>query len=342
MKRTLGCVIFISAFLFGCGNNGKEKSDIKKEDLKEVSLNSVKYANELIISFPQSLKLLGNNLLLFFGNGGDVIKFYDKGDLSFKGVWGKLGNGPGEFISPQYCGQLSNGVETKFYMYDFNLRTLREYVVEEENRMKLISAKQMKEKEVYVTNLHILNEHYFLGSIVFGKDEPIVLLDENLNIVSNFGRMKECPEKGVGSQSYVGKFASNGNLFVYAMNDFGYLACYEEQEGNIKQKWTYYMEKPLFDEYGSLDKNKLLDGFWDVAIRDDKVYAIYNGKSAAERKNIGGNRFPTLILVFDIHTGSLCEKYRTDRDICRFAIGADGTIYGVGVNPEVEVVKYKL
>lgn len=34
------------------------------------------------------------------------------------------------------------------------------------------------------------------------------------------------------------------------------------------------------------------------------------------------------------------EKYRTDRDICRFCIDENGVIYGVGVNPEVEVVRY--
>lgn len=181
-----------------------------------------------------------------------------------------------------------------------------------------------------------------MGCAVFGADAPIVLMDKDLNIISNFGNLKERPKNGVGSQSYVGNFASDGNRFVYAMNDFGYLACYEEENGEIKQKWTHYMEKPLFDGYGSLDRKRLLDGFTDVTIHGDKVYAVYNGKSDSEKKDMDGERYPTLILAFDIHTGALCEKYRTDRDICNFVIDPDGTIYGVGVNPEVEVVKYKL
>ncbi|WP_303299036.1 BF3164 family lipoprotein [Phocaeicola coprophilus] len=340
MKRFLLWTMVMGIFLCSCIQQGKKQSEVK--DVEEIKLTSVKYDKEQIISFPRTLALLENNLMLVFTQGDEFVKLYDKSDLSFKSAWGKFGNGPGEFISPQYGGLLKKGSETRLYLYDFNLRTLREYLMEERNRLKLLSSKRMKDKEVYVTNLYALNEKYFLGCAVFGADAPIVLMDKDLNIISNFGNLKERPKNGLGSQSYVGNFASDGNRFVYAMNDFGYLACYEEENGEIKQKWTHYMEKPLFDGYGSLDRKRLLDGFTDVTIHGDKVYAVYNGKSDSEKKDMGGERYPTLILAFDIHTGALCEKYRTDRDICNFVIDPDGTIYGVGVNPEVEVVKYKL
>ena len=55
----------------------------------------------------------------------------------------------------------------------------------------------MKDKEVYVTNLYALNEKYFLGCAVFGADAPIVLMDKDLNIISNFGNLKERPKNGV-------------------------------------------------------------------------------------------------------------------------------------------------
>jgi hypothetical protein len=188
--------------------------------------------------------------MLFFPNGDKFVKTFSKEDLSLVDEWGKFGNGPDEFTSVQYCGSLNDGNKLKLYLYDFNLRTLREYVVTEEGKLKISSTKSLKDEDLYVSNLHVLNQDYFLGSVVFGKDAPIVLLDRDLNIVSNFGNIEERPEKGVGSQSYVGRFASDGSRFVYAMNDFGYLACYEIKDGNVNQKWNYYMEKPLFDEFG--------------------------------------------------------------------------------------------
>ncbi len=339
MNRLITCVC-LSIILLGCSQQGKKQGDTDKKEVTEVLLTSKKYDNELIIPPPFSLDIVKDNLMLFFPNGDGFVKTCNKDDLSLISEWGKIGNGPDEFISIQYCGCLSNGGETKLYLYDFNLRTVREYLVEDDSKLKLTSTKKLKDKDVYVTNLRVLNEDCFLGSVVFGKDAPIVLLDKDLNIVSNFGNLKERPEKGEGSQSYAGRFASDGSHFVYAMQDFGYLACYEVKNGNVEQKWTYYMEEPLFDEYGGLDKRRLLDGFWDIDIKNDTVYAVYNGKKDSERKNIGGNRFPTLIFSFDIHTGAVLEKYRTDRDICRFCIDENGVIYGVGVNPEVEVVRY--
>jgi hypothetical protein len=332
-------IVYVCISILLCGCNQQRR--VSSNEVKEVLLTSVKYENDPVISPPYSLDVVGDNLMLFFPNGDKFVKTFSKEDLSLVDEWGKFGNGPDEFTSVQYCGSLNDGNKLKLYLYDFNLRTLREYVVTEEGKLKISSTKSLKDEDLYVSNLHVLNQDYFLGSVVFGKDAPIVLLDRDLNIVSNFGNIEERPEKGVGSQSYVGRFASDGSRFVYAMNDFGYLACYEIKDGNVNQKWNYYMEKPLFDEFGSLDKKRLLDGFWDVTIKNEKVYAIYNGKNDSERKNIGGDRFPTLILAFDIQTGTLCEKYRTDRDLTRFCMDENGVIYGVGVNPEVEVVRYK-
>ena len=304
-------------------------------DIPVDSIYAEKFDNELIMLPPYSLDIYDDCLMCFQSNGDNFITFSKKDDMSTVMQWGTMGSGPEDFISPQYCGNV-NGL---FYIFDFNLRRLSLLQRAINNQMEIVCHKKLSKQNWFLTNLHVLNGDYILGNIVMGADNPLVLLDGDLNVISDFGSIS--PNKVADGKSYIGRFASSGNRFVHAMTDVGYLSCYDLIDGHVCKQWEYYVGKPVFTDDGRLNKKETLDGFWDVKIEEDKVYAIYNGKSYDEKKD-PNKRFPTVLLVFSLSDGQLLKKYITDRDICRFAIDDNHSIYGVGVHPEIEIVKYKL
>lgn len=328
-------MIASSILILSCSSSPQNINDIEK--VETIAIKSTKYKEDLIIYPPQSLSLWKDLLLISDGDKDGFFTFCNKEDLSIKIQWGRKGAGPEEFTSPQYVGVLD---DNNFYAYDFNLRQLYSLEMDKNNQMHVLFKKKLKDNDLFVTNLHIMNEDYILGSVLMGRNEPIALFDKNLNIIGNFGKItkEECNEMDM--KSYVGRFASQKEYFVHAMNDFGYLGCYKMNNGTAEKQWEFYAEEPIFDD-GYLNKRVLKDGFWDVEIYNDKVYAIYNGKTFEQRRS-KEDRFPNIILSFDLYSGKLCKKYVTDRDICRFTIGEEGTIYGVGTNPEVEIVRYEL
>lgn len=321
-----------SVFLFfSCSVNNKNNL----ENLSVEYIYAEEYAEELLIRPPHSLDLLSDGLMVSQSNGDGFITFLNKKDMSILLQWGKMGNGPEDFISPQYCGH----VKENLYFYDFNLRRMTLLHRDVNDGLRLYKHKKFDNKELYITNLHVLDENYILANVVMGADNPLVLMDGDLNVISGFGSIS--PKKVSDGKSYVGRFASSGNRFVHAMNDVGYLSCYEQTDGSVSKLWEYYVSEPVFTDDGRLNKKETLDGFWDVKISNGKVYAIYNGKNYDEKKN-PDMRFPTTILVFDFSEGKLLNKYVTDRDVCRMAVDNNGLIYGVGTRPEIEIVKYKL
>ena len=62
MKRFLLWTMVMGIFLCSCIQQGKKQSEVK--DVEEIKLTSVKYDKEQIISFPRTLALLENNLML--------------------------------------------------------------------------------------------------------------------------------------------------------------------------------------------------------------------------------------------------------------------------------------
>ena len=331
-------VIFLLVlFMFSCTNTSDKNSNI--ESIKGISLQSSSFQNELIIRPPQALDLWNDDLLVFSAGTDGFITICNKENLSCKSKMGKIGGGPNEFISPQYAGIVQNKY---INIYDFNLRQLSKVEITQDNRCVEFSRVKLKDDDLFVTNLHVLNDNYILGSVLMGMNEPIVLMDADLNVIDSFGGVTE--GLGIDSindiKSYIGRFSSCKDYFVHAMNDLGYLACYKLSDGKVVKQWEFYAEQPIFND-GMLNKRRLKDGFWDVSIKNNQVYVIYNGKTYDERKD-KSKRFPTTILVFDLYDGNLCKKYITDKDICRFVLDEDGVIYGVGTNPEVEIVKYIL
>ncbi len=100
-----------------------------------------------------------------------------------------------------------------------------------------------------------------------------------------------------------------------------------------------------FPDYGKTDDGHILlgkvEGFIDIKIYGDYIYAIFSGKSAIEAMvsdNIGGK----YIYVFD-KLGTPVIKYSLDKEISSFCVDVyHNILYGLDPNSENFIVKYKL
>lgn len=100
-----------------------------------------------------------------------------------------------------------------------------------------------------------------------------------------------------------------------------------------------------FPDYGRTEDGHILlgkiEGFTDIKIYGDYIYAIFSGKSTIEAMtsdNIGGK----FIYVFD-KFGMPIIKYELDKDIFSFFVDITRRIlYGLDANSENMIVSYKL
>lgn len=102
---------------------------------------------------------------------------------------------------------------------------------------------------------------------------------------------------------------------------------------------------PAIDNDGTLGR---VEGYLDVRIVGDKVYAIYSGFPSEEVNRIldeGGNP-PTggkILRVFDLNTGELLRVYQLDRNVSTFDILPDGkTVIAADPNVEQQLCTFTL
>ena len=120
----------------------------------------------------------------------------------------------------------------------------------------------MKGNEKNILFGKVLNQDYFVGSVVVGMPQPIIILDKELNTIGNMGNI---PDKDHQSEVLVTywRFRSVriGNKFVSTMASFGYIACYEQQaDGTCKILWDACAEQPIYKK-DQLDLTLLKLGF---------------------------------------------------------------------------------
>lgn len=113
----------------------------------------------------------------------------------------------------------------------------------------------------------------------------------------------------------------------------------------ITKKGNCIVDPNGFPDFGKTEDGHILlgkvEGFMDIKIYGDLIYAIFSGKSALEvirLESIGGK----YIFVFD-KTGTPVIKYELDQEIFNFCVDVSRNIlYGLNPNSEHIIVSYKL
>ncbi|MCS3051877.1 TolB-like 6-bladed beta-propeller domain-containing protein [Parabacteroides johnsonii] len=306
---------------------------------EETPVSGIDYPNELFMNYPWSIDIIDDKLLLFATKGDYFMRIVDANNGKEIKQIGLFGGGPKEFVQPVYWGK--NGKEV--YVYDEAKMYLRTYSWHEIlNAEELPEAKtiNLKGNEKNILFGKVLNQDYFVGSVVVGMPQPIIVLDKELNTIGNMGNIPDKDHQSEALVTYGGSVSSYGNKFASTMASFGYIACYEQQaDGTCKILWDACAEQPIYKK-DQLDLTLLKLGFADVKMTKNYIFCSYFGQkyNRDNRKNIK----PRNMLVFD-HQGNLLKNLRSERSLARFTISEDEkTIYAATEEPEVAIIRFDI
>lgn len=298
--------------------------------VEPVPIESMEYEQEAIFANPLSIEKVGDRLYLFQGRGDAVALMMDVKTGQIIGAWGERGNGPGEFMYALSWGETTDGL---FHLSDVNQFKVRKYISEKDS---LIIKKELAIKPVisYVMGT-VLDNGCMVVSAIYGTESPLLLMNEQSEILCSFG---ELPDKAHGLtdlRTYGGCLDAFGEHFVFAMNDIGYIACYEQKKDTIEKSWEHYLEIPVY-KGKHLDRNVLKKGFIDVKMTSKYIYCVYSGRKFVE------DTMAKNLLVFD-HKGRLLKNFLLNKEIGKIAISEEeGLVYAVGYEPDICILRYEI
>lgn len=340
MKHIVFLLLVIE--LFSCKGERSELLTLPHS----IELTPIEYTEDPVIKNPWGMKQIERKLLLFNVNGGDcVINVMDIESGKIVKKWGAYGNGPGEFSVSLYWG--SHDDKHIFFLFDPNMSLLREYswsMDSDEINFSLIREIPYGSKDgVQIQFGRRLASGSYAAYANYGIGKPILILNSELKVLSNFGDFPDDMHKSMIMFSFEGRLEAYKNKFVYAMTNLGYLACYEQlSDGSVKQNWADYMQKPVYNA-DELDRKLLKLGFFSVTMNDKYIFATYSGvlDSQEQRQNSGIS--PENILMFD-YQGHLLENLHTKgKRLGQITLSEDGnTLYAVTLYPQISVVRYNI
>lgn len=340
MKHIVFLLLVIE--LFSCKGERSELLTLPHS----IELTPIEYTEDPVIKNPWGMKQIERKLLLFNVNGGDcVINVMDIESGKIVKKWGAYGNGPGEFSVSLYWG--SHDDKHIFFLFDPNMSLLREYswsMDSDEINFSLIREIPYGSKDgVQIQFGRRLASGSYAAYANYGIGKPILILNSELKVLSNFGDFPDDMHKSMIMFSFEGRLEAYKNKFVYAMTNLGYLACYEQlSDGSVKQNWADYMQKPVYNA-DELDRKLLKLGFFSVTMNDKYIFATYSGvlDSQEQRQNSGIS--PENILMFD-YQGHLLENLHTKgKRLGQITLSEDGnTLYAATLYPQISIVRYNI
>lgn len=301
-----------------------------------IEMNALEYKNEIIINNPLDIEIIDNNLFLFQSKGDKAAKILNINNGEITNSWGTRGNSSEEFIYPLSWG--INKEKMTLYLYDLNCFILREYKYNNENLI-LINETPYKRKQNTLLHATVLDNNNIIASVIYGNEKPLLLLNEKLDSLCNFGEIPDINHKTIDLRTYSSILSSYKNTFVNVMADLGYIACHEQsKDGTIKKKWEHYLEKPIY-KGNTLDRKLLKRGFVDVKMTQNYIFCVYSGKKwNSPNMDVQAET----MLIFD-HKGKLLKNYHLDKCIGKIAISDDEkTIYAVSLEPKISIVRFKI
>lgn len=321
------CILILS----GCTSRQSSSGILKLNE--GIRIEAYEYPEELIITNPLNIAVVGKKLLLFQHSGEYAVLTMDTEKGIIDGHWGIRGNGPGEFTIPVYWGQ--DNTKRELYLYDMNSRFLRAY--NWQTGSDTLSFSQIQEKRIntdaYIRNGAILKNQTAAVSVIFNQTSPVMLLDNDLKMKDLVEGLPGQNNSSTDQRSYSGVIGSYGNAFVFGMEKMGYLSYYELSDSTARKKWEVCLENPVY-EGGVLAVDRLKQGFVDVKMTGHYIYCSYCG-APYNQDFVAHN-----ILIFD-HDGNLVRNLELDREVGHIAVSSDERyIYAVNYKPEIGIVRY--
>ncbi len=334
MKNIL-LISLLSILILSCSNQDNDLLVL----INETPITGQDYPNDIYINYPICIEYYENKLLIFLHKNENLIKILNADNGKEINNIGKIGNGPGEFVNPDYFGICDNQI----YIYDFGRKKLMKYDWYEMNsvtNLPIIEGDSIQNKEVNFFSGKIMENNYLIASIYYGMNKPIVICNKDLKIINSVGVIPDERHKSQALISYGRHISCFGNKFVFVMEALGYIACYELQnDGKERLLWDHFLEKPIY-KGDQLDRKHLKLGFPEVKMTKNYIFCSYFGERLTREKL--KTLKPRNLLIFD-HQGNLLKNLRSKRSLGKFTVSEDEkTIYAATEEPEVAIIRFDI
>ncbi len=316
----------LAIMLFGCQST-PENNVVKEKNLISKTLEHKDIVN---CGFPSALTLHDDMIVIMDNSNSPIVQLFNREDVSLINSFGTKGRGPKELLTPSQMRITDNDIielldsdNCKLVYYtikgehikDSSLMTSGHKIEKtpsigriSDNTYWISNLKTEFNLEIYNDNAEKLKS---LFNIPNSNEDPYI---NQMSIESN-------PENGI----IVGATKMGDVLQIYnTKTDKNFIHI---GEGGI----------PTSSDEGQIE------GYLDVKIGEDKVYALFSGVTFAEifdnEELLNGGKY---IYTFSFE-GKPLEKYTLDRQIVAFEIDPSGdTIIGYDSNQENPICEFKL
>ena len=344
MRHTL-FIGLLGILLAACRSTGRDPIPMTPEFPEEVEIAGTPVGGELIINHPMGIEWRDSNLFLI-QPGGCAAKVIRASDASDVAIFGPVGKGPDEFLTPCFIRDEAN--DSTFTILDVTQRKIARYrtaAVGDSLRFEAVwrgSQPTTRDNLLYTRPIRMRNGFY-VAQIVAGENtgnKGLVLLDSAWQVVRTF--CDPLPEGGNEKSHFQGPLVSKGDTLFYAGITMPYIAAFKiSDNGEITTLWEQFITRPLYqveaDGFVRWTKDKHQEGLCDLRLTGNHLIAAYSGKP----RNLDTPIWEETLLVFDLD-GHPIKKIRLPKLYGRFALTPDGkTMYGFN-SPEIQIMRYDL
>jgi hypothetical protein len=357
-------IIFFGLFivflfgLTGCSGRGAKYNYINYEKLKlpdkSLKLRS-NVINKFEINWGSELEIIGDYLLLADSKADEIIKIIDLKTNDLIKSFGRLGQGPDEFIG---LSQIIPDTEEKvaFWAYDITTRNLKKFNLE-----AIFNDNFYPEKVIVMSasksglplRLTMNGNGKILATGYFFKDR-IGIYDLDGNYIRGIGKVpvklrdeRFAPQHSHGFDGHL--TFNDGTQEIFVATRLGSIVERYSLHGNLISTYTgpdlffpEYEIVPAGDYYTMTYNKKTRFGYLDIDYSRalNKIFLLYSGEYQFNQKKIAANYSDT-IYIFDVDKESIIEQIKLDRKILNMTLSHDGSaIFGLSESGDILKFKY--
>ena len=351
MERYIEAIMLLIAILFSSCNNISKRDGI--EDISKNYNLSFSYKKELLLSHPRLA--MSDSFLVIVSSGQDeictVCDVYNEMDEVCR--YGKIGNGPGEFIQPlltyAYGNTFGLNEVGKQELAIMGIKQEKEKVmVYEKDRLKTQYKRQRGNwipSDYYFVKL---DEKHYVSLTGTENGKFFTLSDSAMVPIKKFGESPvEYELAAINSRNRLsGKIVAYHGKMAFATTKLPYLAFYEMNNGNMVKKWSlYYAETVYGVRNGDLlfDKDKATGPALDIKMDEKYIYVLYMKQLLSEYDYYNSEKSCSdKVLVFD-HAGSMVACLNLNCRIQEMAVWSKGLkLFGISQDPDISLVTFDL
>ena len=359
-KSILSLIISLIIFT-GCSDKFGKYNYLNYKKLKrpnnKIKLHSDVVINEHDITIIGDFTIFNNYLLLIDRKADKLIKIFDLESYELLKSFGRLGQGPSEFIG---ASDIIPDPKDKnmFWIYDITARKLKKFNINKvlnnnSNPEKIILIKEGKGIPFHVV-ITTNNEIIGIGNFLEGR---ISIYDMSGDFIRSVGKipviLKNKRFASQHSHGFDGRFIfknKSKEIFIVPM-----LGAIVEKYNILNGKLisTFHGPDSFFPEYKIVPageyytmtyNKKSRFGYVDICFNKklDKLFLLYSGEYFFNKENKPNKRvsFCNIIYVLD-NKGTIIEEIELDKGIFQMTISDDGsTLFGLS-GSGTEILKFE-